>query len=99
MPLHPSAGCPPGFGANPDRSASQAPCVPCKPGTYYPGGRVEPCWRCRGSAYLTSQEGASSIVQCVCRPGEGFALVASLLAAASRACKMNVWHPALPDNF
>jgi hypothetical protein len=63
------AGCPPGFGANPNRTAGEAPCAACQPGTYYPGGKVEPCWRCRGSAFLTSQPGSSSISQCICRPG------------------------------
>lgn len=65
-------GCPPGFGANPMRRGDLDPlCAQCPPGTYYPGGNVEPCWRCRGSAFLTSLPGSASIVQCVCRPGEG----------------------------
>jgi hypothetical protein len=82
------AGCPPGFGANPDRSARARKCVKCPPGTYYPGGNVEPCWRCRGSAYLTTQPGAASIVQCVCRPGcVRWAQVSSRLLPACRVCK------------
>lgn len=106
MPLLMCAGCPPGFGANPDRIASQDTCVPCKPGSYYPGGKVEPCWRCRGSAYLTSPEGASSIVQCVCRPGERgcFGCCQPCLQDAPAACccplvRASVQDdPALSDN-
>lgn len=60
-------GCPPGFGANPNGAPL---CSPCQPGFYRPGGNsIQPCWRCRGSAFLTSPPGASSLVQCVCRPG------------------------------
>lgn len=68
------AGCAPGFGANPNKLDTGNPCTECPPGTYSPGGQLEPCWRCRGSAFLTTQPGAVSIVQCVCRPGYGAAI-------------------------
>jgi hypothetical protein len=66
----PVTGCPPGFGADPNGSPGAPTCSPCPPGTYRPGGNtIQPCWRCRGSAFLTSPPGASSLVQCMCRPG------------------------------
>lgn len=87
-------GCPPGFGSNPDTTNPSQPCAQCQPGTYYPGGNVEPCWRCRGSAFLTSPPGASSIVQCVCRPGYG---APSSAPNTCQPCPKGTWSNGLAD--